>query len=188
MPFSSCPLACREPSGHGVSAALPLHVHYPAVEPVLHAPDHPLPPPPRAGLAEGVCAVRVLRWLGPGHWTGESRGPGAPPQLISVSVHVCQGHRERVHEPGAHLGLEQQSARSVSTSVFWSGVAVCVSCGGLSITVQRGGSSGWVHLVWAPYPPHGLFPQQECTHELSNLGQVPYLLTLLLNLRAARIL
>lgn len=168
MPFSSRPRACREPSGHSVSAALPLHIHHPAVESVLHAPDHPLPPPPRAGLAEGVCAVRVLRWLGPGHWTGESRGPGAPPQLISASVRLCQGHRERAPEPGAHLGLEQQRARSANTSAFWSGVGVCVSCRGLSIAVQKGGGSGWAHRAQAPCPPYGL-----CSPSRSAPGSCP---------------
>lgn len=160
MPFSSCPRACREPSGHSVSVALPLHIHHPAVEPVLHAPDHPLPPPPWAGLAEGVCAVCVLRWLGPGHRTGESRGPGAPPQLISPSVRLCQGHRERARE--------QQRARSADTLVFWSAVRVCVSCQGLSITVQRGGGSSRAHLARAPCPLFSLCSPRSATMSCST--------------------
>ena len=92
--FFFLPRACREPSGHSVRAALPLHIHHPAIEPVLHAPDHPLPPPPRAGLAEGVCAVCVLGWLGPGHRTGESRGPQEPLYCSSLRLSVClRAHR-----------------------------------------------------------------------------------------------
>lgn len=72
--ISLLPALHREPEGHGLRPALPLHVHHPAVQPVLHASDHPLPPPPWPGLAEGVRAVCVLRWLRPGHWTGECGG------------------------------------------------------------------------------------------------------------------
>lgn len=127
---------------------------------------------------------------GSGQATGQvSPEAQEPCHSSSLRLSICVKVIVRgAHEPGAHLGLQQQSASSANTSVFWSGVVVCVSCGGLSIMVQRGGGSGWVHLAWAPCPPHGLFPQQECTHELSNQGQAPYLLTLLLNLRAARIL
>nr|KAF6273594.1 nuclear factor I X [Myotis myotis] len=99
MPFSSRPRACREPSGHSVSVALPLHIHHPAVEPVLHAPDHPLPPPPRAGLAEGVCAVCVLRWLGPGHRTAfAATGASSANRFVSI------GPRD-----GNFLNIPQQS-------------------------------------------------------------------------------
>lgn len=60
-PFSlPCLCAHRESPGHSVSAALPFHVHHPAVQPVFHTPNHPVPPPSWAGLAQGVCAVCVL--------------------------------------------------------------------------------------------------------------------------------
>nr|XP_042105785.1 nuclear factor 1 X-type isoform X9 [Ovis aries] len=88
-----------EPPGHGVSAALPLHIHHPAVEPVLHAPDHPLPPPPRAGLAEGVRAVRVLGRLGPGHRTAfATTGASSANRFVSI------GPRD-----GNFLNIPQQS-------------------------------------------------------------------------------
>ncbi|XP_036095612.1 nuclear factor 1 X-type isoform X4 [Molossus molossus] len=103
--FHSPPAACacwsqtREPSGHSVSVALPLHIHHPAVEPVLHAPDHPLPPPSRAGLAEGVCAVCVLRWLGPGHRTAfATTGASSANRFVSI------GPRD-----GNFLNIPQQS-------------------------------------------------------------------------------
>lgn len=151
MPFSSRPRACREPSGHSVSVALPLHIHHPAVEPVLHAPDHPLPPPPRAGLAEGVCAVCVLRWLGPGHRTGESRGRGAPPQLIPTSVRLCQDHRERAREPSPPA-REQQRARSRRLRVLIGGRrGVCIRPGPPHHRPGGGGRSG-AHLARAPCP------------------------------------
>lgn len=121
MPFPSpCPCARREPPGHGVSPALPLHVHHPAVEPILHTPDHPLPPPPWAGLAEGVRAVCVLGWFRPGHRTGESRGAPEPCcSLISAPLSVCL----RAYKEGAHLGLEQQGA-SHTTRLDFSGSGV----------------------------------------------------------------
>nr|XP_036878440.1 nuclear factor 1 X-type isoform X3 [Manis javanica] len=88
-----------EPSGHRVSTAFPLHIHHPAVKPVLHAPDHPLPPPPRAGLAEGVCAVCVLGRLRPGHRTAfATTGASSANRFVSI------GPRD-----GNFLNIPQQS-------------------------------------------------------------------------------
>lgn len=51
--------------------AFPVSFYHPAVWPILHPPNHPLPPPPWTGSPEGICAVCLCRWLGAGRWTGE---------------------------------------------------------------------------------------------------------------------
>lgn len=52
--------------------AFPVSFYHPAVWPVLHPPNHPLPPPPWTGSPEGICAVCLCWRLGASRWTGEA--------------------------------------------------------------------------------------------------------------------
>lgn len=52
--------------------AFPVSFYHPAVWPILHPPNHPLPPPPWTGSPEGICAVCLCRRLGASRWTGET--------------------------------------------------------------------------------------------------------------------
>ena len=66
------PLSLRESPCLSVSSPLPLLLHHPAVQSLLHSPHHPLPPPP--GPAQGVCPIRLRRRLGAVRGTGERSG------------------------------------------------------------------------------------------------------------------
>lgn len=62
----------RKSTRFGLCSAFPVSFYHPAVWPILHPPDHPLPPPPWTGSPEGICAVCLCRRLGAGRWTGET--------------------------------------------------------------------------------------------------------------------
>lgn len=68
---------CREPPCLSLISALSLSLHHPAVEPLLHSPHHPLPPPPGAGPTQRVCAVCVCWWTRPSWRSGKT--PTKPP-------------------------------------------------------------------------------------------------------------
>lgn len=52
--------------------AFPVSFYHPAVWPILHPPNHPLPPPPWTRSPEGICAVCLCWRLGANRWTGET--------------------------------------------------------------------------------------------------------------------
>lgn len=90
---------------------------------------------------------------GSGQATGQvSPEAREPHHSSSLRLSVCVRITGRGPESRAHLGREQQRARSADTLVCWPAVGVCVSCQGLSVTVQRGGGTSRAHLARAPCP------------------------------------
>lgn len=130
----------RKPPCHSVGPALPVNLHHPTVQPLLHTPDHPLPPPSWPGLAEGICAVCMLGWLRPGLRAGKSLTPQPrdagrsnqnsalepfsaslplclPPSVyLSACLPACLGYRKVSSTVGT---TEQQNDSSCLEEAVW---------------------------------------------------------------------
>ncbi|XP_036407965.1 nuclear factor 1 X-type-like isoform X9 [Megalops cyprinoides] len=75
----------REPSCHCPSPALPIPLHHPAVQPLLHTPHHPLSPPSWTRSPQGVCTVCLLRWFWARQRTAySSPASTAPHRFVSI--------------------------------------------------------------------------------------------------------